>query len=277
MKAGAQGRVRKLTVAIVALAVGSAAAAIEAPAWQAEAGAGADHLSNGAARWSQLDFSLRHRFAPRSQFELTLRRTRRSGLADEELGAGVALPIDAQWSAALAATASPSHHVLARTGGRLELSRALDGGWVASGVFGRRVFSGGGGNSLLALGVERYVDTWRWAAQLGQTRLDGGGSAANVRLQVDRYFDGERGRIGLILARGRELEGLPATTGVAADVLDQRVGTLALVGAWPLAPAWALTGEASHVRYDDPRRRSGALPGVAYRRSGVRLGVRHDF
>jgi YaiO family outer membrane protein len=247
------------------------------PAWQVEAGAGVDHLSNGAPNWSQFDFALRHRFAPRSQAELSLRRTRRSGLSDEELGAAIALPLDAQWSAALAATASPSHKVLARAGGRVELSRAFDGGWVAGAVLGRRLYEAGG-NTLLAFGVERYVEAWRFAAQVGQTRLDAGGAtAASARLQVDRSFDAERGRVGLIVAQGRELEGVPATLLTGAEVIDQRVATLALVGVWPVAPAWALTWEASHVRYDELRRRSGAIAGAPYRRSGVRLGVRHDF
>ena len=266
-------------IAAAGVALGAAAprALAAEPAWQVEAGAGADHLSNGAPNWSQFDLALRHRFAPRSQAELSLRRTRRSGLSDEELGAAIALPLDARWSAALAATASPSHKVLAHASGHIELSRAFDGGWVASGGLGRRLYEADG-NTSLAFGIERYVEAWRFAAQIGQTRLDaGGGTAASARLQVDRSFDAERGRVGLIVAQGRELEGVPATLLTAADVIDQRVATLALVGVWPLAPAWALSWEASHVRYDELRRRSGAVAGAAYRRSGVRLGVRHDF
>jgi YaiO family outer membrane protein len=276
VRAGAAAALRGAALAIAGWACGSVAA-LETPAWQVEAGAGADHLSNAAPNWRQLDFSLRHRFAPRSRIDLDLRHTQRSGLSDTELGAAVSLPIDAQWSAALALAHSPTQRVLARAGARLELSRAFGAGWVGSGVLGRRVFAVGGGSSLAAIGVERYLDAWRGAVQIGQTRLDGGGTAANLRLQIDRSFDGERGRVGVILARGRELEGLPATASAAADVIDQRVGTLALVGTWPLAPAWALTGEASHLRYDDARRRSGAPAGAAYQRSGVRLGVRHDF
>jgi YaiO family outer membrane protein len=247
------------------------------PAWQVEAGAGADHLSNGAPNWSQIDLALRHRYAPRSQAELSLRRTRRSGLTDEELGAAIALPLDPQWSAALAAAGSPSHQVLARVGGRAEVARSFEGGWVASGVLGRRLYEADG-NTLVAFGIERYVEAWRFAVQIGHTRLDaGGGTAPSARLQVDRAFDAERGRVGLILANGRELEGVPATPFTPADVIDQRVTTLALVGVWPVAVAWALAWEASHARYDDLSRRSGAPAGAPYQRTGIRLGVRHDF
>ena len=265
-----------VVVASLLLAGTAVAAATDPTPWQIEAGVGADRLSSGAPGWSQFDLSLRRQYGPRSVAELSLRRTRRSGLGDEEIGAAVGLALDSHWSATLGASASPSHRVLARGSGRVELARALEGGWVASASFGRRLYREAG-NSQWGLGVERYVGAWRLAAALGQTRLDGGGTAANARLQLDRYFAAERGRVGLILARGRELEGLPATALAPADAIDQRVTTLALTGVWPLAPAWALTGEASRVRHDDVQRRSGAVAGAPYHRSGVRLGVRHDF
>jgi YaiO family outer membrane protein len=264
-------------VAVSALAAWvTAGAASELPQWQIEAGLGMDQLSNGAPDWNQVDVSLRRRIEERSIVELALRRTRRSDLVDEEIGASVGLPLDAQWSATVAAAASPSHNVLARFGGRIDLARSFEGGWVASATLGRRLYTDAG-NSLMAVGVERYVGDWRLAAALGQNRLDGGDTAANARLQVDRSFAAERGRVGLILASGRELESVPATAQAPADVIDQRVNTVALIGTWALAAAWALTGEASHVRVDDIQRRSGAPAGAPYHRNGVRVGVRHDF
>ena len=258
------------------LAVVGVPAVAQTLPWQVEAAAGVDHLSNGAPDWRQVDLSLRRQLAPRSVAELNLRSTRRSGLNDEELGAAVGLPLNQRWSLALAATLSPSHRVLARGSARVELTRTLDDGWVAGASFGRRVYDDGG-NSQWGLGLERYVAAWRVAAGVGQTRLDGGGAATSLRLQLDRYFADERGRVGVIVASGRELEGLPATPGNSADLIDQRVRLLAVTGAWPVATAWALTAEASHVRYDDVRRRSGAFASVPYQRSGVRLGVRYDF
>jgi len=254
----------------------TAVAASDLPQWQIEAGLGTDQLSNGAPDWSQVDVSLRRRIEQRSIVELALRRTRRSGLVDEEVGASVGLPLGAQWSTTLAAAVSPSHQVLARAGGRIDLARSFDGGWVASAALGRRLYTDTG-NSLLAIGVERYVGDWRLAAAIGQTRLDGGDTAASTRLQFDHSFAAERGRVGLILASGRELEGVPATAQAPADVIYQSVSTLALIGTWALAATWALTGEASHVRIDDIQRRSGAPAGAPYHRNGVRIGVRHDF
>lgn len=270
--------VSSATLAGAALALAFTAAPVAAASlpWQIEAGVGADHLSNSAPDWRQVDLSLRRQLAPRSVGELSLRSIRRSGLSDAELGAALGLPLDPRWGLALAATLSPSPKLLARGSGRVELTRALDDGWVAGASFGRRLYSEAG-NSQWGLGLERYVAAWRLAAAVGQTRLDGGGAATSLRLQLDRYFADERGRLGVILASGRELEGLPAAPGVSADVVDQRVRTLAITGAWPLAPAWALTAEVSHVRHDDIRRRSGAVASLPYQRNGVRLGVRHDF
>ena len=258
------------------LAATAVAAAADTLPWQVEAGVGVDHLSSGAPDWRQIDFSLRRQLAPRSVAELSLRSTRRSGLADEELGAAVGLPLDRWWGLALATTLSPTHRVLARGSGRVELTRAFDDGWVAGASFGRRFYNDGG-NSQWGLGLERYVAAWRLAAGVGQSRLDGGGAATHLRLQLDRYFADERGRIGVLVASGRELEGVPATAAAGADLIDQRVRTVALTGAWPMAPAWTLTGEASHVRHDDIRRRSGAIASAPYQRSGVRIGVRRDF
>lgn len=250
------------------------------PAWQFEAGAGADRLSSGAADWRQVDLALRHRYAPRSLFELALRRTQRSGVDDTEFGGLVALPLGGAWQGSLGASVSPSHEALPRVGARFELTRSFEGGWVGSAMLARRRFevgSIGSGSTQVGFGVERYMGVWRGAASVGSTRLDGGGSAANLRLQVDRSFADERGRIGLVVARGRELEGVPATLPAPSDVVVQRVDTLAVVGALPLAGRWALTGEASHVRNSDLRRRSSLPAGSPYQRSGARLGVRFDY
>lgn len=278
-RSGALVLLRAALCAAMLAATGTVAAQ-RAPAWQVEAGLGADHLSSGAPDWRQVDLALRHRFAPRSLWELTLRSTRRSGADDTEFGGLVALPLGGAWQGSFGASFSPSHEALPRLGARVELARSFEGGWVAGATLARRRFevgSSGSGTTQVNFGVERYVGAWRAAASLGSTRLDGGGSAANVRLQLDRSFADERGRIGLIAASGRELEGVPAAPLAPSDLVEQRVATLAVVATLPLADGWALTGEASHVRNSDLRRRSSLPAGLPYQRSGARLGVRLDF
>jgi YaiO family outer membrane protein len=250
-------------------------------AWQVEAGVGAEHFTGSGPTWRQTDLALRSRFAPRSVAELNARRTHRAGLDDNEIGVGLALPLDAHWSLAAAAAVSPTHRALAQTSGSLALSRTLGGGWVLGAGLSRSLYdtreSGGGttGSSTLRLNAERYAGAWRFALGLNRSRLDGGTTDNGWVAQTDRYI-GERGRIGLIYARGRELESLPPN-----GVLSIRVETVALVGVWPISSGWALTGALGSTRNSDGVQRigpdAGNPVGSSTRRNALRLGVQHDF
>lgn len=267
-------------VLLLAAALALVAPAGAAAPWQLELGAGVEDFSNQTASWREVDLSLRSRFAPRSLAELQLRHTRRRGFDDTEIGAGLALPLGADWGLGAAATLSPTHDVLARASGRVDLTRAFAGGWVLGAGLGRSLYDGAGaapvGSSVLRLRGERYVGAWRFAAGLNRSRLDGGQRDSGWLLALDHYI-GDVGRVGLVIARGRELENEPALGGV----LSTRVETLALVGAWPLAADWSLAGSLARTRHSDSDVRTGPRAGdavgSAYRRLGVRLGVRHDF
>ncbi len=263
------------------LAAGWALAAPAAAApWQVELGAGVEDFSNDTTTWREADLTLRSRFAPRALAEGQLRHTRRRGFDDSEIGAGLALPLNADWGLSASATLSPTHRVLARGSGRVDLTRNFEGGWVLGAGVARSLYDGADaapvGNSLLRVQGERYVGAWRFALGLNRSRLDGGQTDNGWLLALDRYV-GEQGRIGVVAARGRELENEPALGGV----LSTQVETLALVGVWPLAADWALTGALARTRHSDSQVRTGPRAGDAigspYRRNGVRIGVRHDF
>lgn len=248
--------------------------------WQVEAGVGAERFSSTAPSWRQEDLALRWRFAPRALAEINARHTRRNGRDDHEIGAALALPLDERWAVNASATASPSHRVLARQSGTLGLARNLDGGWVLGASLGRSLFGGNGGSttgsSILRLNGERYVGAWRLALGLARSRLDGGQTENGWVAQIDHYV-GERGRLGFVVARGRELENVPELDGV----LSTQVDTLALVAAWPLAADWTLNGALTSADNRDGLLRSGPRAGQAvgsgYRRNGIRIGVQHDF
>lgn len=246
-------------------------------AWQVEASAGLERLSNGTPDWRQVDVSLRRRFAAGAQAEITLREAQRYGRRDSEFAVGLALPLDDAWTVALRATAADAAHFLPSRGGQVELSRRLSAGWVASASLGRNRYDSAAnpatGTSLLRLGAEHYVGAWRLAAGVTHARLDGGASADGWRAQVDRYI-GDGGRIGLLVAGGRELESAPD------GVISTRVDALVLVGRWPIAAGWALTGDVAGTRVGNIVRRTGSgnttLPG-GYRRNAGRIGVQHEF
>lgn len=239
-------------------------ACAQAPAWQAEFGFGRESLSRGFADWRQADLALRRTWAPRSLFEINARATERFGRRDSEIGAAWALPLAAGWDASLAASASPTHEILPRWSLTAGAQRSLGEGWVLGATLRSTRYDLDRAVAL-ALAVERYVGSaalgeWRLATTLTATRLPGLGSSGAARIQLDRYF-GARGRLGLLLAGGREIDNL----GQGA-LLISNVQSAALLGRWAVAPAWALTGELSHTRL-----------GAQYRRSGGRLGVQLDF
>jgi YaiO family outer membrane protein len=263
-------------VAALLAAAQLAPARAETPAWQVELGAGTERLSNGSPDWRQVDFTLRRRHAAGGAGELGLRRVERYGRSDGELSAGAAWPIAPDWSLALRAAASDGRF-LARLGGQADLSRRLDGGWVLGAGVGRSLYDPEGGvasgTSSLRATVERYVGAWRFAAGASRARLDGGESASALRLQIDHYVT-DSARVGLLVARGDELE--YDTLGVLAS----RVEAVALVGRWALVPGWALAGELSRTTVRDTVRRGGPPGGssaVGYRRSGGRLALQRDF
>jgi YaiO family outer membrane protein len=231
--------------------------------WQAEFGAGREAVRAGAD-WRQLDLALRHTLAPRTTLELSARKTRRYGLDDREFGLAGSLALGSDWTANAAVTSSPSHEVLPRWSLAAGAQRALGSGWVLGGEARSTRYTDDRADAL-RLNVERYfggadVGAWRAALSLGATRLQGASTAGAGRIQLDRYF-GERGRLGLLLARGDEAE---------RDELGQLavndVRSLVLLGRWPLTEQVALTGEWGHHRV-----------GAVHRRSGGRLGVQLDF
>ncbi len=264
----------------LALAAAAAAAAAQTPPLRTEVTVDAAHesLSNGSPDWREAGIAARLRWAPHALAEAGIRRVQRYGETDHELAFGVALPLDERWSATARATVVDGPNFLPRLGAGFDLSRSLPDGWVASGGWGRNLYASPGvapsGTTSLRLGVERYVGAWRFAGDWNRARLDGGVTADGIRLQVDRYF-GDDGRIGLLWARGDELENAPG------GFLSTRVRTLVLTGRWPLAAGWRITGELGQARVGGAVRRQGletaAPSGPGYHRNGVRVGVERAF
>jgi YaiO family outer membrane protein len=262
------------------LLVLAAAAATAAPAaWRAESGFTREHVGGGQPAWRQLDVALLRREgegADAHVFALDARRAWRHGARDDEIGLAAALPLPAlspRLGLSLRATLAPGAAFLPRAGAALEARWRLDGGWVALGGLGRQRFepadAPGSGVSLASLGAEHYRGPWRAAAGLSLARLDGGDSATGLRLALDRTF-GEVTRVGLLAARGRELEATPQ------GVLSSRVDSVVLRLRWGFAPGWAVDTDLARHRVTRRERGGVALPGAATR-DAVRLALRHDF
>ena len=257
------GRARFVAAALCAAVLGAGGVA-HAASSQAEIGITAESLSAGYAPWHEVAFALRHEWAPRTQIELTLRETERFDRRDEEIGIGLAAPLPGGFGATLAASASPSHAILPRSSLAAGVNRVLGDGWVLGAGLRSTHYDGDRANAVSAT-LERYFASggggeWRAAATVVTTRLVGVATSSALRLQLDRYF-GDRARLGLLVAGGREIDNL----GQGA-LLISNVSSVSLSGRWPIAPAWSLLGEVGQHRL-----------GSRYTRSAGRLGVQLDF
>ncbi|MBX3651967.1 MAG: YaiO family outer membrane beta-barrel protein [Burkholderiales bacterium] len=236
------------------------ATGLKTPRNDLEIGYSRETLSNNLPDWTSSYLLASHRFGKRHVLYGGLRETRRFGLADSEVHAGLYYPLAASWTVQVEGSVSPTHEVLPRHSVYGQLQKSLPGGWgVGFGVrHNEYTLSGSNVVSVLA---ERYWGNFRGAYTLYSGRPEGASSGSSHRLQLSYYY-ADRSSVGVSYTDGREVENVGPPRGVLAS--DVRNWTLS--GQHWLTPAWALT-------YDLVNHEQGNL----YRRQGLRLGIRHSF
>lgn len=226
-----------------------------------EAGGTYEHLSNGRDPWSSVYLEAAKQLAPRQTLYGGVRETERFSFRDSELGLGYSQPLGAKWTAVLEGTYSSQHNVLPENALYGQLAWAAPEGWVLSGGARHSEYTTSTVN-LLVGGVERYWGAWRAGYSIYNGRPEGSGSATSHRLALDHYYAGERSRIGISGAWGREVENQGPPTGIiTSDIRNLTAG-----GRHWLSDGWALAWETWTQRQGD-----------LYRRTGARLGLRHRF
>jgi YaiO family outer membrane protein len=243
------------------------AAARAALAGEVEVAYGEDVLSGGRGAWRLAAVEATAAPAPRTSVTLGARGLERFGRRDAEAALGVGLP--APWSArgaiGIEGTASATQRFVPAWSGGARLEQGLGAGLVASAGlraarYGGDPADGGGARTTLAsAGLERYLGRWRLAGT-GYLAGVGGAWSGSGRLAVDLFL-GERDRVGVALAAGRELESLGGGRLLASDVAGA-----ALTGRHGLSEAWAVAWEVGVQRQ-----------GELYTRAGARLGLRRRF
>lgn len=250
----------RITLAwIFATMVCAADAQVAAPRTEIEATASRETLSKGLPAWTSHQLLIEHHQADRQVLYGGWRDTSRFGLRDDEIHGGAYLPLGSALLWQIEAGVSETHRVLARHYGQLTANFQLAPGW---GIYcgGRRSSYDAGNTSVFNLGAERYLGNDRFAYTLFAGGPDGAATVSSHRLQWTRHY-GDRRWVGVSLAEGREAERIGSGTFVTT-----RVASLALAGQHEFARAWSLVWEAG-------RQNQGDL----YTRSGVRLGLRHEF
>jgi|688.fasta_scaffold23058_3 YaiO family outer membrane protein len=231
----------------------------EPPRTAIEFSATRETLSRGLPDWSSRQILIEHRRAQREVFHGGWRETERYRQRDDEIHAGAYLPLSSALQLQIEAGASGSHRVLARNHGLLGLQFDPAPGWGLSAGWRRSAYDAGN-TRVIHLGAERYLGSERFAWTVFAGGPDGAATTSSHRLQWNHYY-GERDWIAIALASGRETE-----HGGAGAFLTSRVDNITLSGRHQIGKAWGLVWEAG-------RQRQGDL----YTRSGLRLGLRHEF
>ena len=225
---------------------------------QAEVAAESSRLSNGSPDWRTLSLRIAHKRGPRDLTELTLLDSSRFGLNDQQIGALVAAPVTDRLTATFAAQASPSHRVLARHGGDVNLQYEFAPAWLLHTGAGFRRYDDASVTQASVM-LEHYFSSFSAAAAWRPVRALGV-SASSAELRGAWYY-GEASSVALVLSRGQE-----AATVAASRVEVADVRSLALFGRHQIDPKWSLS-------YALGRTRQGNF----YNQNSIRLGAQYIF
>ena len=182
----------------------------------------------------------------------------RFGLADTGVEAGLVVPFGRGWSVQVEAGAAPGADFLPRGYADLRVQRVLANGWLVATSVRHSAYRDTDVDRL-ALGVERYVGSWRAGYTLNLTDAEGTRLVGHD-VAIDRYY-GQRSQVGLRLATGEDT-GTGAAGAQGPDVITSDVDAAYLQGRHWLGPRWALQWSAGALRQGD-----------LYRRRAVQLGL----
>ena len=122
------------------------------------------------------------------------------------IGFGLEQTWSSGWFAGAALSSASSPDYVPELGLRLHAGRSLENGWVADFGIDRREYAADTVNSLFAI-VEKYRGDWRYAYQVGWSRLPGTSGFFGHRLTANRYYSGTSS-IGVSASFGDEAEAL---------------------------------------------------------------------
>lgn len=253
-------RFNHILAACLVWALASVTQAADMPTDELELGYGHETLDNNYRNWSDLYLEAVHRFGPRQTVYGGLRQTQRFDLNDQELSAGYYYPLSDDWTALIEASASPSHHVLARYSAFAQLQKNLGDGWNAAAGLRRNQYATTS-SSLVILTGERYWGDFRAAYKLYLATLQGAGTTSSHNGQLSYYLS-DRNSLTLSITQGSQLDNL----GTLLGLQRYDVNNVSLYGRYWLNQAWG-------VSYELLSERQGSF----FTRKGIRLGLRHAF
>jgi YaiO family outer membrane protein len=216
-----------------------------------------ERLSNGTPDWRENSASVQLGFAPHQVLDLTAGDISRFGLHDNHFGASYTQPLGSALAASVDASASTTHHVLARHTLGAELQYEFAPAWLVHGGARSSSFDSATVNGGL-LALEHYFGQYSVTLGWKPTRAFGA-TASGAEARASWYY-GERNAVTLIAAGGRE------AASIRGGVALTDVRALALTGRHWLDRRWALAWALDHTRQ-----------GNLYNRNGLSLGAQYAF
>ena len=247
---------RRALAALLLAAASAPAAAVELELAYTE-----EFLTNGYANWRTVGVGAAWVAGERTAIGASARDVQRFDLNDLELAASASGPVAERWVLGGEASACPTHAFLpvAALGAFVQADAGAGVLLTAGGRWARYEAAGGGSSPVvLRVGAEAYWGAFR-ASWTGFLTTVAGAWGASQRASLDLFY-GERGRLGVAMNMGRELESAPGLL-VVTDVLG-----VAVAGRHDLDADWSLVWEVGAQRQ-----------GELYTRTGARLGVRRRF
>ena len=225
---------------------------------QMEVGAESSSLSNGSPDWRAQSLRITRKQGPRDVKEVTLTRTNRFGLDDQQISGIYSTPLSDKLTASLGASISASHQVLAKYGVEGSLQYEFAPTWLLQGGLANNRFDKTNvdqGNLM----VERYFSAFSVSAAWRPVRALGV-SSSSYQLRGSYYY-GDANFVGVIVGSGRETTSVSANSVLLADVRST-----ALLGSHWLSRHWA-------VNYAIASSRQGSF----YSRNSISLGAQYFF
>ncbi len=214
---------------------------------------GTDCLTGGRESWQNTSTFVEHKAGDGRIGGLRVNATERFGLADRQLEGFYVHPLSKRLAIGVDASTSPTHRVLARHSLGTSLQYEMAPAWLLHAAARQLRYDAVTVNQV-SLGAEHYFGNWGAAISAYNSHAYAENALTWVG-RLSRYY-GERDRINLLLAAGRE------PTSLAGSIVTSDVRSLTLTGRHWLSPTLAIDYSLGTARQGDFYSRTGGSLGL---------------
>lgn len=230
-----------------------------APGILMESGIVYESLDNDFSDWREHYVTLDQKLESGKSVYGRLRHSERFDNRDQELMAGVYIPVADRWTTAIEASIAPESAILPRWTLFGLAQRTLPGGYVVHGGWRHSDYQDSS-VELLSASIERYWGTYHASTTLYAAIVDGTRPVFSHGAKLERYY-GRRNRLGLGLGFGLQAESIGEGL-----VRVNRVTTISIGGTHWLNGNWSIVWDIENLQQ-----------GGLYRKRRLRVGLGRQF